>query len=87
MLIVCSILYRGIPIISPNTINPIKVSMINPPFMPLYHMGGSFPILFSVCKGVALGTVLKVAKMALFYVQKGLKINTNIFANTIDLYE
>ena len=44
-------------------------------------------MLFSVCKGVALGTVLKVAKMALFYVQKGLKINTNIFANTIDLYE
>ena len=55
--------------------------------MSLYHMGGSFPMLFSVCKGVALGTVLKVAKMALFYVQKGLKINTNIFANTIDLYE
>lgn len=54
--------------------------------MPLYHMGGSFPMLFSVRKGVALGTVRKAAKMAIFCVQKGLKINTNIFANTIDLY-
>lgn len=43
-------------------------------------------MLFSVCKGVALGTVRKVAKMAIFYVQKGSKINTNIFVNIIDLY-